>query len=112
MSSILKGFSWARLGEAIVVDVGGSHGSFSIALALKFPRLSCVVQDRSGVIKVRETHLPSSLLGHVSFMDHDFFVIQPGNAAAVYVLRWILHNWSGSYAIKIQRALVPALAPS
>ena len=87
MSHILKGFSWTRLGEAILVDVGGSHGSLSIALDLEFPRLSCVVQDRSEVLKVGETHLPSSLLGRVSFMDHDFFAFQPVKAAAVYLLR-------------------------
>ncbi len=112
ISPILKGFIWARLGEAIVVDVGGSHRSLSIALAVEFPHLSCIVQDRSGVIKVGETHLPSSLLSRVSFMDHDFFAIQPVKAAAVYVLRWTLQDWSDPYATIIMRALVPALAPS
>lgn len=81
-SHIFKDFNWARLGEAIVVDVGRPHGSLSIALTLGFPRLFCVVQDRSGVIKVGEPHLPS-LLGRVSFVEHDFFAVDPSFSGSV-----------------------------
>ena len=34
-----------------------------------------------------------------------------GVRAGVYYLRSILHNWSDKYALRILRALVPALEP-
>ena len=42
-------------------------------------------------------------------MSHDFFTIQPVKDADVYLFRWIFHNWSDGYCIKILRNLVPAL---
>lgn len=44
-------------------------------------------------------------------MAHDFFTEQPVKGADVFLLRCILHDWSDKYAIKILRALVPALKP-
>ena len=104
-SHIVHGFDWAGLGDATVVDVGGSHGSQSIALASAFPKLSCVVQDRAEVVQ----RALARGKGRVTFMEHDFFEEQPVRGAAVYVLRWILHDWSDGYAIRILRALGPAM---
>jgi hypothetical protein len=42
-------------------------------------------------------------------MAHDFFTEQPVKDADIYLLRFILHNWSDSYCIDILRRLVPAL---
>ncbi|KAL9601040.1 MAG: hypothetical protein Q9179_003001 [Wetmoreana sp. 5 TL-2023] len=109
ITHIIRGLDWASLGAATVVDVGGSYGSLSVALCQEFLQLSCIVQDRPEVIKAAQAKLPSSLLGRVSFMEHDFFEDQPVKAAGVYVLRWVLHDWSDTYAIRILRALIPAL---
>lgn len=43
---IVNGYPWAELGEATVVDLGGSHGAISCALARKYPSLKLVVQVR------------------------------------------------------------------
>lgn len=40
----------------------------------------------------------------------DFFGPQK-EAADIYFLRWIFHNWSNKYSIKILQALVPAMRP-
>lgn len=48
---------------------------------------------------------------NVSFMAHDFFVPQSVTGADAYLFRWILHNWSDKYCVRILRALVPALKP-
>ncbi|KAL8911651.1 MAG: hypothetical protein Q9171_003211 [Xanthocarpia ochracea] len=109
VTHIIKGLDWASLGAVTVVDVGGSYGSLSVALCEEFWQLSCIVQDRGEVIKAAQAKLSSSMLGRVSFMEHDFFEGQPVVAAGVYVLRWVLHDWSDTYAIKILRALIPAL---
>ncbi|KAL8938659.1 MAG: hypothetical protein Q9216_003779 [Gyalolechia sp. 2 TL-2023] len=108
---VLDGYDWASLGESKVVDVGGSHGSLSIAIAEKFPLLHCVVQDLASVVDLGQQNLPSHLRHRVKFMAHDFFEDQPIKDAAVYCLRWILHDWSDKYAVQILQALIPALRP-
>lgn len=70
-----------------------------------FPALSVVIQDLPEVIAQAS---PSET--HISFMTHDFFTPQPV-VADVYLFRWILHNWSDKYCVRILRALVPALKP-
>jgi len=42
-------------------------------------------------------------------MEHDFLTEQPVKNADVYFFRWIFHNWSDKYCIKILRSLIPAL---
>lgn len=42
---IIKGWDWAALGKATVVDAGGGIGTFSKDLAKAFPSLNFIVQD-------------------------------------------------------------------
>ena len=108
---IVDGYDWASLNGSTVVDVGGSHGSFAIAVAQKFPLLRFIVQDRPEVIGSGQESLPLTLHGRLRFMAHDFFKDQPIKDADIYILRWILHDWSDKYAAQILRALIPALKP-
>ena len=108
---IVNGYDWKSFGESTVVDVGGSHGSLSIAIAKEFLSLRCVVQDRPEVIGSCQESLPLDLHDRVSFMAHDFFKEQPLKGANIYMLRWILHDWSEKYAARILHNLVPALKP-
>ena len=109
---LVHGFPWGAIGSGTVVDVGGSHGSTSIVLAQNFPSLHFTVQDLPEVVQRGRAKLPVGLQGRVAFMEHDFFMEQPVKSADVYLLRWILHDWPDAYAVKILRALVPALKPS
>ena len=106
---IVNGFDWGRLGPGTVVDVGGSYGSTSMAIARTFPSLHCIVQDRREVIEVAYQKSDHETAIRVVFMEHDFFAKQPIMGADVYLLRWILHDWSVKYALQILRGLVPAL---
>ena len=108
-SNIADNFRWSDLRTGHVVDVGGSLGSISIALARRFPSLRFVVQDQLDMVKAGRENLLVDLLDRVSFLEHDFFTPQPIKDADVYLLRWILHDWSDGYAVKILRALIPAL---
>ncbi|KAL8925536.1 MAG: hypothetical protein Q9208_003427 [Pyrenodesmia sp. 3 TL-2023] len=108
-SHLLDAFPWYDVGDGAVVDVGGGYGSFSIALAERFPSLRCIVQDRAGVVAEGQAKLATELAGRVHFMAHDFFTDQPAMDVSAFFLRWILHDWSDKYAIKILRALIPAL---
>jgi hypothetical protein len=108
-SYAVKAYDWASLGKATVVDVGGSHGLVCIALANEFPELQFVVQDLPKVIEDAKAKSPPELSDRVTFMAHDFFEEQPVKYADVYYFRWILHDWSDKYCVKILRALIPAL---
>ncbi|KAL5332549.1 O-methyltransferase-domain-containing protein [Aspergillus crustosus] len=98
-----------------IVDVGGSLGHISLALATHtHPRASStkfIIQDRPEIITAGESSLPENLKDRVSFQAHDFFTDQPAgvHGADIYLLRSVLHDWSDKYAVKILRALIPGL---
>ena len=106
---VLNAFDWNTMEKGTVVDIGGSHGSLSVVIAQSYPALSFIVQDRATVAREGRKNLPEDLADRVRFMAHDFFNEQPILDADVYLLRWILHDWSDKYAIRILRALIPAL---
>ena len=114
---LIDGYAWGSLPpSSTIVDVGGSEGHVSIALARAFPHLKFVVQDRTEVIEGAEAKLPEDLRAGIQdpeppirFMAHDFFKSQPVVRAAVYLLRWCAHDWPDAYVVRILRALVPAL---
>jgi len=100
---------WSSIGNGVVVDVGGSHGDVMIALAKRHPSLNLIVQDLSSTIQSRPS-VPSHGK-NVKFMSHDFFTEQPVKNADIYYFRWIFHNWSNGYSLRILRNLIPALKP-
>lgn len=106
---ILEAVAWNDIGVRILVDVGGSHGSASIALAERVGAIKCIVQDLPEVVTVGQLGLPSHLRDRITFMAHDFFTEQPVRGADVYYFRWIFHDWSDKYCTKILRSLIPAL---
>ena len=94
-----------------VVDVGGNTGLVSQAIARKHSGVNFIVQDRADPVAEGRARLPQDLKERIQFTEHDFFQEQPIKYADVYLMRWILHDWSDKYAIKIVRALIPALKP-
>jgi hypothetical protein len=104
---LVDGYDWMALPEgSTVVDIGGSHGDTAIAVTKKFPHLRFVVQDLENTIQTAPEipeHLP------VELSVHNFFEPQPIKGAKVYLLRWILHNWSDKFGLRILEALKPAL---
>ncbi|KAL1953850.1 hypothetical protein VTO42DRAFT_2110 [Malbranchea cinnamomea] len=118
---LLEGFDWARLGKGTVVDVGGSSGAASIALATAFSDLNFIVQDlpenaADGHAALsspeKQQELGVSVTSRISFVGHNFFEPQPFHGADVYLLRMILHDWPKRDAVTILRNLVPALKSS
>ena len=106
---VVHGFPWGIFHGGTVVDIGGSHGIVSTAIAQHFPSLRFIIQDQAEVIRNGRVKLSAEFRGRVTFMEHDFFAEQPITSADVYLLRWILHDWPDAYAVKILQALVPAL---
>ncbi|TRX96512.1 hypothetical protein FHL15_002784 [Xylaria flabelliformis] len=111
LDHIVNNFPWGDIKDGTVVDVGGSQGFASFAIARQFPSVKCVVQDLEPVVLAAEKETPPELAGRVKFMTHDFFKEQPVSGADVYFFRWIFHNWSDKYSIEILRKQIPALKP-
>ena len=105
-SALIDAYPWAE--AKTLVDLGGSHGATSIALARHNPGLKCIVQDLPETIG--SAIVPEALHGRVEFMAHDLFSPQQ-TSADIYFLRWIFHDWSDKYCIDILRNLIPAMKP-
>ena len=109
MNHLIDNFNFEALGAGTIVDVGGSHGQVTIAIARKYPELKCIVQDLPDTIAGLESHVPNDLKHRVQGMEHDFLKPQPTHGADIYLLRWRLHDWSDKYCVKILQCLIPAL---
>ncbi|KAF2102402.1 putative O-methyltransferase [Rhizodiscina lignyota] len=107
---ILGGVDWGALGDATVVDVGGSVGHLSHILANSYPNLKCIVQDVPGLEPQFNAALPAELSSRITFKAHDFFSPQLV-VADVYFFKNVFLNWQDDYAIRILRALLPSLKP-
>ncbi|KAG9570403.1 hypothetical protein KCU71_g1386, partial [Aureobasidium melanogenum] len=109
---LVKGFDWESLGTATVVDVGGSSGYASVALAKASPNLRFIVQDLPEVVKNSSSTCVSSDLKQatrIKFQAHNFFDKQPVHGADVYLFRMILHDWTFDNAVNIISNTVPTL---
>lgn len=107
-------YHWADIKPGgIVVDIGGSQGHVSVHLAQAFPSLRFIVQDLPGVAsEAKSTYrIPANVADRVTLMAHDFFAKQPVKDVDVFLIRYVFHNWSDAYCVRILRNLVPALKP-
>ncbi|KAJ7794614.1 O-methyltransferase [Mycena olivaceomarginata] len=100
--------------------------SFAMACSMKLeppeavlnavPHLNFVVQDRPTVIKDAETYWAQAapdLLhsGRVKLEVHNFFEPQPHRKTAVFLLRWVMHDWADPLAVQILQQLREAATP-
>jgi O-methyltransferase domain len=105
----VNAYPWDKFSK--FVDVGGSRGHFSIALAEKYPEIKFVVEDLPDVVSQGEAVISETLRPRFEFLAHDFFTPQPVNDADVFFMRLILHDWPDMLAIKIIQNLVMAMKP-
>ncbi|KAK3990138.1 S-adenosyl-L-methionine-dependent methyltransferase [Cladorrhinum sp. PSN332] len=111
--SVAQAYHWETLEKgSLVVDIGGSLGHVSVAIAQEHPHLLFQIQDFED-LKTKSAALAkeNGLEGRISFVPHDFFSKQPAKGAKIYFLRNILHNWSDLYCRRILKPLVEAMGP-
>ncbi|EJT96877.1 O-methyltransferase [Dacryopinax primogenitus] len=109
--AIFHGFDFNSLTEKdLIVDVGGGIGNAMLLIARSNPDVRIVLQDRAAVIDDAREHwereFPEALksgrvLTGTPPKSHDFFLPQPVKEASVFLLRWILHDWSTDYVHRI-----------
>jgi hypothetical protein len=99
--------------EGTFVDIGGSHGFVCVDLGKKWDKMKFVVQDLPKTVDSAPKPISDveTVASRVKLEAHDFFKEQPVIGADVYYFRWIFHNYSTPYAVKLLKNLVPALKP-
>ncbi|KAF7372253.1 O-methyltransferase [Mycena venus] len=112
-----QGFKWGNLpDDSLIVDLGGGVGSTALMIAKAVPHVKLVVQDRSSVIEDAKTYWASTPefleSGRVKLQVHNFFEPQPLKAVAVFLLRWIMHDWADPSALQILQQLRAAATPA
>lgn len=108
---LVTGYPWNSLEkDATVVDVGGSEGYVSAAIAAAHSHLNFVVQDRPEVVEraSKSKSFSPDIDNRLDFVAYDFLTPQKVQGD-VYLFRWILHDWPDAYVIKILRNQIPAL---
>lgn len=111
LKHLVSGFGWASVDHpgVTVVDMGGGLGSVSQYLAKSTQHIKFIVQDLPGTVELGRASLPAELQGRIEFMAHDFFTEQTLKNSDIYLFRWIMHNWSDPYCIRLLRNLIPAM---
>lgn len=109
LQTLANNFPWSSLpSNALILDVGGSQGHVSSFLASQYPDLRFVVQDLPSVLENLTFQIPDEVKGRVELMPYDFFESQDTtklqNVDAV-LMRYIFHNWSDEYCVRILRNL-------
>ena len=103
---LLHMHEWSKY--RLVVDVGGGAGQMCVDLARRFSQLHAINQDLEDVIAAADA-IPKDLDGRVRMQVHNFLEPQPIKNADAYVFRWIFHDWADAYAVRILRAIIPAM---
>lgn len=110
VGAVSKVYDWASMGNAFIVNVGGSRGQVALELANNFENITLLVQDVAMVIEGAESDVPDRFKQRVRFMQHDLFDPQTVQAD-VYFFRMVFRTWGDKYALRILRAQIPALQP-
>jgi len=116
-TAVPGGFPWETLPEGMrIVDVGGGTGSACRDIMETNPLLKFTVQDLPRVCEQAVAYwnqydakaIPES---RVTIQAHDIFAPQPVKDADIFVLRYVLHDWADSNAIKILQRLREVAIP-
>ncbi|KAF5865903.1 hypothetical protein ETB97_001971 [Aspergillus alliaceus] len=111
---LVIGHDWALLRNGgVVVDVGGSLGHQSVAIAKHFSHLKFIVQDVDDFSEPCQ-HLANDqgVGSQIEFQQVSFFDANPVLGAEVYLVRHVCHDWPDQYVVKILRNLMRAASPT
>ncbi|MBK8048534.1 MAG: methyltransferase [Anaerolineales bacterium] len=87
-------------GAHCVVDVGGGHGAFLVALLQRYTHLSGVLFDQAPAVARFSERLDCGLRERGAGVAGDFLAPLPA-MGDIYVLQRVLHDWDEGMAIRI-----------
>ena len=70
------------------------------------------MQDIASVVEYGKDAVPAELHPRFEFLAQDFFKPQPdlrSRGKVVYYLRFIMHDWSNKYCVKILRNIIDVM---
>jgi O-methyltransferase domain len=109
-SALLGGydFGWAHH----IVDVGGGDATFLSAVLAAYPQATGVVFEQPHVLYAAQEQISAGgLTARCTVVGGDFFVeVPPGGD--LYLLKYIIHDWSDEQSVKIFRTIRRAMNPS
>ena len=97
-------------GATTLIDVGGAHGSFALAMLAKHPGLHATVLDLPHALPgARAAAAGRGLDDRFAAVAGDFFAaVPPGD---ILLLKFILHDWSDEECVRILSNCRDALRP-
>jgi hypothetical protein len=103
-------YDWASLGDAYIVNVGGSRSQAAIELAKNFENTKLLVQDSAMLIQGADAGVPEALKERIEFMAYGLFDPQTVKAS-VYFFRLVFRGLGDKYAIQVLKAQIPVFNP-
>ncbi|MGI5327700.1 methyltransferase [Actinomadura nitritigenes] len=91
-----------------VVDVGGGHGGFLLAVLRRRPGLHGVLLDEPHVVTAHRLDTPETE-GRWSTVPGDFFTDVPGGD--VHIVKRILHDWDDERCVALLKTCRRAMPP-
>jgi DNA-binding transcriptional ArsR family regulator len=108
-AAILQAYSFSKC--KVLADIGGGQGSFLSAILHANPKASGILYDRPSVVEGGARRIVAEgLAGRCEIVAGDFFASAPKGADA-YLLKWIIHDWEDSLALKILKQCRAAMPP-
>lgn len=106
LPAIATAYDFSR--AKVIADIGGGNGGLLREILSRFSAPRGIVFDRKDVIEsLTSEHL---LQGRISGQSGSFFDHVP-DGADLFILNWILHDWSDEDCIRILRTCRKAMGP-
>jgi hypothetical protein len=97
--------------------MGGGFGHVSASIAKHHPRLRFLVQDLPDVVLRGRSVLletaegDAAVAARIELVEHDFLTPQTVTDAEIFMFRFVMHDWSDKYVLRILQNIIPAMKP-
>jgi O-methyltransferase domain len=109
LAALSRAYPWPR--EGVICDVGGGIGTLLAAILRRRPGASGILLDAPEVLAKAEPFLETEgLIKRVARKPGDLFG-EIDAQADVYLLKWILHDWSDEACAEILGKVARAMRP-
>lgn len=109
LAALVRAYPWPR--EGAICDIAGGIGTLLAAILARRPQASGILLDAPDVLAEAESFLRAQgVLDRVVRQPGDLFGTIDARAE-VYVLKWILHDWSDEACGQILRSLASTMPP-